>query len=293
MIADWAELRVLYDPDHRIPLEAIRTRLDSDGSLADEIDELSDEDPDEMREQEASERLAANVLAEIKRRREVCGSAYPFQIADGYLNLVGNRWDAYKFCLLVADREHYHSRDHETPLLFEHLTRAAVAAYLGGEAVRFGSHRDTMPVGVDAALTCLSSKIGALRVDGFPVQSTDNDLGLDVAGWKAFPDERPGKLKLFVQCATGIHWRNKKHDLDMERWKGILYMYVTPLTGMAIPYVLADETDWRRQTSGLILFDRLRISSCLDGHRLPPGHNWAQWCKQRIREGRERLNFAR
>lgn len=282
-IADWTELQALYSDSLEFSFEEVRSAIDVDGTLA-------DEETSESSSHELSEELVAYTQSEISRRSRIAQGAYPFELSDGILHAsLEPRFIPYNFCLLVADRESYISGDQETDKLFEHLVEEAITAYLGGKAVCFGAPRDTMAVGIHDALDELAGVTGNRKLrDGFPTNARDKDLGLDVVGWNSFSGHQWNKVELYVQCTTNQIWTNKKCEPDVDMWRTILNLPFNPLQGLAIPYVLA-ENDWERKAYGVLLIDRLRIASVLDGNVLSDDiFQWRQWCQERIEVGKQR-----
>ena len=90
-----------------------------------------------------------------------------------------------------------------------------------------------------------------------------------------------------MQCATGQDWECKKRDFDLHKWSNILYWPFDPVPGLAIPYVVG-ESDWQRICDGVLLMDRLRIASVLEGYKFSTQHmkKWWDWCDHRIQEGK-------
>ena len=283
-IADWAEVNALYSRTRQLSLEAVRSEIDIEGTLYEEPVEA---DVPEALPAELSESLVASAAAEIKRRVQIARGAYPFELAGSVLNAYAeDSYLPYIFCLLVADRESYSL---ESAKLFEHLVSEALKVYLGGEAIRFGSPRDTMPQGIIKAVERLAQLTGNRKLEnGYHINATDKDLGLDAVAWKDFPDKYWGKVELYVQCATGEDWEFKSRDFIMNTWSRILNWPFDPIVGLAIPYVVG-EYDWERASSGVLLIDRIRIVSVLRGQNLSDDpRGWWEWCQERIEEGSQR-----
>ncbi len=297
-IADWAELQALYSETGIISFEAMRARIDIDGTVYAEAGE-HDEELGELEEEnvlpgyslyEQSEKLVDDTIAEIERRSYIAKDAYPFYLSSGMLHLRTDYKQClpYIFCLLVADRQICLSSEKLPPRLFEHLTKEALAKYLGGEAVRFGWPRDTMVKNTSHAIDELAALLKDERKGAYTIKPTDKDLGLDVAGWKMFPDERDSKLEVFMQCATGEGWEEKKGEclLAVVTWEGILHCTYGRLGGFAIPYIVADDDEWKRTIAGLLFMDRLRIAAVLSTRPYSdniPGMQ--RWCTLHIRKG--------
>ena len=281
-LADWAELQILYSEDERISLEYIRTELDIVGSDA------SDDNGGAFDSGQRSERLISQAVREIERREGDAGNGYPFKWDGSSLELRPDveRWNPYVFCLMVCDRDFWVSGD-ESPKIFEHVASAALSSYLQGDTVRFGSPRDTLPSDIKGALDELSRLTGdPLAVGGFPTQSTDKDLKLDVVGWRNFTDGRASKVLVYMQCATGENWEGKKTELDLSAgstWNQIMHWTIPPVKALAIPYIVSPGDEWRRVTTGILLFDRLRICSLLSASTAAARDvDWSEWCETRV-----------
>lgn len=300
--ADWAELAALYSETGRISLEAIKARIDVDGTIFEEVGEY-DEELGEQEEEivlpgyrlyEQSEELVDNTIAEIERRSYIAKDAYPFNMSPGMLHVRPDYEQClpYIFCLLVADRKNCSPSAKLPPRLFEHLVKEALAQYLGGEAVRFGWPRDTMAKKTKDAINELAEMLKDERLDAYPVKATDKDLWLDVAGWKSFSDERSSKLEVFMQCATGEDWGEKRGEctLALAAWEGIIRCSYGRLSGLAVPYIVADDEEWARTVAGLLFMDRLRIATVLSNRPLPDNaQNFQKWCKAQIKKGSQQV----
>jgi hypothetical protein len=283
LVADWAELQILYSGGTGIALEAVRTDVETEGLLAEQ------DYPDvPMLPNELSERLVSESVREIQRRAQTAGQGYPFRVSMGRLELRRGvrRWNPYTFCLLVADRDYYVSGD-LSARMFEHLASRALASYLRGSSVRFGEPRDTLPDNINQALDELTRLTGDSRIAGiYPVKLTDQDFGLDVVAWKDFPDRETSKVLVYMQCATGENWEGKRGDLDLSAggtWNQIISWTIPPVKALAIPYVVPPGDRWRRATPGLLLLERVRIASVLPARLASlDGVDWVTWCKQRV-----------
>ena len=283
--ADWLEAQVVYSRNAASSLEQLRSQVNLEGEL-DEEEELADHELASFQDAPSgpSERLASDAANEIQRRKALCGDAYPFDFNDGRLLWSEpERWaDPYIVCLLASDREYYKSGD-DTGKVFEHLTTLAVKEFVGGCAIRFGAPRDTMPQAFSEAVSKLAELTASKFLNGWPTYPTDQDLGLDVVGWKPFPDEFNNRLQIYVQCATGEGWlEEKKGEPNIDTWNGILLRGVPPVRALAIPYVVDDSDKWQRDIGNRLLLDRLRIACALRGTQLQDGPVlWSDWAKKR------------
>ena len=281
VVADWAELQLVYSQQRSISFEAVRSQIDVVGTLEVEDGEYAGA------QQELAEVLAASAVAEIERRIWIAGDAYPFRIDGGQLvfSYTQERHMPYVFCLLVADRDLYRSGD-RSAILFEHLVKEALEVYLDGEAVRFGSPRDTMYPGISDAIDQLAGLLKDQKIYVYPVNDTDKDLGLDVVAWKSFSDGYISKIEVFMQCATGEDWPNKRGQCSLREWEGIIWCPNTRERGLAIPYVIPGGRKWERAVPEVLFMDRLRIASLLKDRDLSDSpNNWDSWCQGRIQMG--------
>ena len=277
--ADWAELRVLYSSEIGISLESIRTEVDVEGLLGEDSDDLGLPD-------EASQSLVSDTVREIQRRMAHGGKGYPFRLKNDRLELRPGipRKIPYTFCLMVSDRDYWTSGD-RSPMMFEQIASDALGAYLQGSSFRFGAPRNAPERQIMVALQRLSERTGDPLSGNYPVRSTDKDLGLDVVGWKNFLDGQTSKILVYMQCATGEDWPSKKGDLDINLggvWNRTIVWTAPPVKAIAVPYVVAPGEEWDRVTPGLLLMDRLRISSLLPAQLVSDkGIDWSSWFTKR------------
>ena len=277
--ADWAELQILYSGAASISLESIRSEVDVEGLL-----EHNDSFEGPIPLDEVSEHLVAEAIREIERRTADGGRGYPFRLHADSLELRPDvdRWTPYAFCLMVSDRDYWTPGD-PSSRMFEHIASRALESYLQGSAMRFGAPREASERNIEVALRHLEERTGDRLISMYPVKSTDKDLGLDVVGWRNFDDCRTSKLLVYMQCATGEDWLSKKGDLDLSVWNQIMVWTVAPVKALAIPYVVSPGLDWARATPGLLLLDRLRISSMLPATTVCiDGLDWHEWFKRRV-----------
>ena len=247
----------------------------------------SDQDDDSAMPNERSEQLVADAAREIERRAVDGGKGYPFRIHQDRLELRPgvHRWTPYAFCLLASDRDYWRPGD-SSPKMFEHIASTALRSYLQGCSLRFGSPREPPYQPIKKALKWLEKRTGDEVRSTYPVRPTDRDLGLDVVGWKDFADGRTSKSLVYMQCATGEDWQEKRGDLDLGPggvWNQVMAWTTPPVKALAIPYVVPPGDGWRRVTPGLLLLDRLRISSVLPARSVSiEGIDWLGWFKTRV-----------
>lgn len=287
VLADWMERQALYSGINHCSFEELKSIMEVDGTLAEEALK-SKVQPDVL-----SEQLIVHTEKEIRRRKYIVRKAYPFNISEGVLYASAvKKYLSYIFCLLISDREYYSSGDLHSPKLFEHLVGEASKSYLGGEAMRFGAYREPpVPLGIFDATDYLAFYTGNEKLEnGYPVNATDKDLGLDIVAWKFFPDKYWGKVELFIQCTTEQEWEASKGKLSLDKWRNILRLPFNPIEGLAIPYVLPPK-EWQRQ-AGILVLDRLRIASVLKSIKLPDDIiNWWKWCQTRLSQARQSISL--
>ena len=263
-------------------MESIRTEADTEG-LLEEQDNLQVS----FMPNEKSQQLVAEAVREIDRRAAHGGRGYPFRRQGNRVELRPgmHRWTPYAFCLMVCDRDYWIEGD-RSPRMFEHIALNALQSYLEGSAMRFGAPRDAPEQQIRVALELLAERTGDKLLSIYPVRSSDKDLGLDVVGWKDFADGATGKVLVYMQCATGENWPGKRGDLDLgvaSVWNQTIGWTTPPVKAMAIPYVVPPGDDWQRATAGLLLMDRLRISSVLPARSVSiEGIDWLAWFKNRV-----------
>ena len=283
-LADWAELQILYSGDTGISFESIRTATDVEGLLDEEDSNDSAIIPNEV-----SEHLIADTVREVERRMVDGGEGYPFWKNVDRLEIRpgAHRWTAYAFCLMVCDRDYWTNSD-PSPRMFEHIASTALQSYLQGSSFRFGWPRNAPEQQIKVALERLAEQTGDRLLSVYPVKPTDKDLGLDVVGWKDFADRAASKVLVYMQCATGEDWPAKRSDLDLSPggvWNQIMGWTTQPVKALAIPYVVSPGDDWERSIPGILLMDRLRISSVLTVNAISiEGFNWPCWFEERVEQ---------
>jgi hypothetical protein len=116
---------------------------------------------------------------------------------------------------------------------------------------------------------------------------TANEAGLDLVGYRPFPDGRRAVPVLLFQCASGGDWDTKLHTPDLRIWGRIVNFVAAPKKAFATPFAfLDDEFDRAGNLVNGLLLDRYRILSAsrLAAGWLSPdlGTRLVQWIQQRI-----------
>lgn len=256
-LADWLELWAL------ISRKGSSSRGDLERALrAAALAELSTD--------EAIEETIVSVLAELQDREKATGKGYPFEISGDLLNTKSDwkEYPSYVFCLCLSYfgcKEKKGSKSFPRRW-FEHLSRDALQQYVGGSAVRFGSPRvrKELPSEFNRAVVhiCNTMKEGGdYKSGGSPHRQDD---AVDIIAWKHFPDQLPGKLILFGNCATERDWEGpKRSELQPEAFCGD-WMTDPPRCKIVKTLFIPHRIDRSRLKPNLaragIIFDRCRIS---------------------------------
>ncbi len=272
-LADWVEVKTLWDPDGNGSQVELKKSLQMSGTT----DALDDEDESTSRVEaweDPCEAAVEGAFSEIEDRYHACGSgggAYPFAVSREFVARDGHTHESvYAFLLLLSRFGHSAGpKGLHGEQLFEDLCACAAEAYLGGEhsgvkSYVFGFPRRLAPSGFRPALDDLC---GALGEGGGsrerPQTASQKDAGLDIVAWRSFEDERAGKLIAFGQCATGSNWKDKLVDLQPTDWC-TLWMQdrpaVYPIRLFFVPHRVSHRDWFFRCVQGGILFDRCRIA---------------------------------
>jgi hypothetical protein len=273
VLADWLELRALFSEGG----EPARVQeLCAQEDL--EIDEDSEEiDADDARLDD----LAAQIGAEVDRRRTALESAYPFSMSDegDALSLRADKdWThgeaTYLLSLLLAQASKSDIVSGVVAPLPADLIRArdifqicgtlAAATHCQGPSFSFGFPRPDSSGFLEKV-----KQIWAIFGDGMPrdVALADSpedvkDEGIDVVSWRPQPDKKPGTHYLLAQVASGNNWKNKSVvesiKLFHEEWFTVVP--ATPCEPAVIVPFFVEGAEMRRstRTHGIVI-DRGRL----------------------------------
>ena len=190
---------------------------------------------------------------------------------------------AYLFCLLATALRDGRIRggvgkplEQRLPGVFQAIAVEAAAGVLDGESISW-----PRPDG-SAFLPALHEASRRLGL-GTPLESVplwskgqEKDVGIDVIAWRGFADQRPGKLILFGQVASGRNWTGKSVIAETSNFLSWFSQRPTEhfVLAIFIPFpqhhdcagrdghtfetVAADEAWFREQKFGIVI-DRLRI----------------------------------
>lgn len=259
--ADWMELAALVSPERRCSIAKVERNLKR----------LSAYDAKTTIQQNANvEAACGEVLGEVKRRLLAADIAYPFTVDSSGILVKGDIWaySPYIFCLCLSWFGWRQRRGSKTfpRRMFEDLSKYAAQAFVGGNALRFGSPRKDLPGPFKDALNHLAVAIGEGQARNLEGRVGAQDDTLDLVAWREFPDRAEGKLILVGQCASGANWESKKRELD-EFSFFLQWFSDTPPSfsrGMSVGFFIPHRVTRRKwvpttRRAGII-FDRCRIA---------------------------------
>lgn len=269
VLADWLELIALTVDDGNA----------SHGDLHRELNRLGAENMDTS---------CTDTMFELNRRVVAAGDNYPFTFSGTLLKSKGD-WKAYTpyiFCLLLSycDDTMKKIKGIRHEVMFEHLCCLAAKRYLGGDVIRFGFPRDTLPKGFLDAITRVCGLVGEWSCAEVGRTLRRKDGGLDIVAWKHFPDRQVGKLILFGHCASGGDWEGKINELQPSDFCSLwLNNERSPIVKtFFIPHRLSPDVFENRAVSAKLFFDRCRIAYCVPSADFDniTGQAGVKWCEQ-------------
>jgi hypothetical protein len=294
--ADWLELLALS----RVSGIASSVDLSEAADIlfdpaAEEDSGIGDYDPDIVNHE--TEAALDSIFDEVGFRADCLGEKYPFQatFTDRRLRLerrsgtteptIAVAHDIYLACLLMScvrfdllDAKAAGLSEEVIGIHFQVLATAAAAGYVGGDAYLFGHPRPDQTTILEAA-----QKLSALVRTGVAVQAHPQGLsrfakdgGIDLVAWRDHADQRPSKLFLFGQCASGKNWDGKSVVGDVKTFKHYFQPFVSEhwLPALFVPFQIYAEkerahglnTDPERsafyltqESSMGVIIDRLRL----------------------------------
>jgi hypothetical protein len=309
--ADWIELLALARPDgvatHGDILQPNDILEDRAAPLPEGVAGPLPEDPDIV--DVGLEPALDAIFDELGFRKQVLGDAYPFDLTIGKRSLkltistasddpiIGQGRSIYLACLymsavrsgIVDAKVGKIKVDPVIGDLFQICATIAAAGYVRGDAYWFGHPRPDQTPLLDAVATLASLLRQGKAALQAPLGETRfaKDGGVDVVAWRAHHDDRPAKVLLYGQCASGMNWDGKPVGPKVDRLDS--YYTDTPskhwLPALLTPFPLymdkenahGLQTEDARQgfyrvneaEMGVII-DRLRVVRwCVEGLRNP------------------------
>ena len=225
--------------------------------------------------------LLEDVMKEIERRKNACGSGYPFTLErEGTVVKCPEaepeeaQSAVYLYLLLATRLNMKDNRRHaglDGTALLEPVSAHAIRSYLGSKKTEvqvFGTYvkggfRDK----VDKLCEALGEG-GGFSEDKAPAHAKDDKL--DVVVWIPFEDRLPGQLIVFAQCKTGTSWRDSSSELQIDiftkRWIRKNFV-VDPVRAFCVAEAVNRAVPFWSHTgySAGIFFDRCRlVEHCSD-----------------------------
>jgi hypothetical protein len=221
-------------------------------------------------------------LSVMRRRSELLGSEYPFEMHEWAVRAVpAGSESAYAALVLLtpggAARQLVHpAPTTEMAVVFERITEGSVARLWGsgGRAIRFGWPSDVgRPPEFPEAVPWLAEKLGLQAGLGYrPPRRKDG--GVDVVGWRPFPDGRSGFPIVLVQCTLQSDILAKSRDVDARLWASWLVMDDEPATALAVPQTIPAGVLWDELALNGAVFERIRLTGLLAGASSPGLEEW-------------------
>lgn len=263
-LADFAELLALQH--NSISVQEMLAYL---GQIADNEYNEGADDEDDLNANALDE-----VMGEIDRRGQACGTGYPF-VLDLRGTVVRHRTtdnseraDVYRY-LLLSTRLNMTSEKVQAGIdgtaLLEELAAVVLRCYLGPERAKSFVFGTAVAGGFQGKIQQLCEAIGEggafSNIDPGPADANDDKL--DAVAWIPFSDGRAGKLVLFCQCKTGSNWKDHltqlQPDVFLRRWTSTRGYLLNPVRVFCVSEA-AQPSKWHGLAgyAGL-LFDRLRV----------------------------------
>ena len=249
-------------------------------------------------EEDAAPQAVEAAFVEIERRQEACAEGYPFVLRrPGSTLHMGNECDnkkciVYHYLLLATRLDMANDRVHggvDGTVLFEELSGEAAREYFGNraESVVFGTAAGAggFPARVNELCQRLREGGGYKSMVGNAPHP--NDGKLDIAVWKSFRDDLPGKLIGFGQCKTGTNYRDHltqlQPDAFCKKWM-LSAPALDPVRMFFVSEALARSRWYDHAADAGLLFDRCRVIDFCDKVREGVFARVTSWTEAASRE---------
>jgi len=252
-MADWAELSCIFsNKDSLSKAELLRALEDA-----------------QVKDAEA---VLASIWLETERRSRLLPSKYPFDTEKSRLT-IRNRSEVpleYLFPLLLSRHHWYKSTKikkadwNRVSKLFEEYSTLAIRNYFQGKALTIGWPRNAdLPQNFRQSINLVCESIKENQGTCSLMSRRPKDEGVDIIAWIPFPDNRPSKAIMLVQCAAGQDYEEKASEPHIATWNSFIDWRVRPIPALTFPFICTDELKWARLSSinESILFDRLRLAA--------------------------------
>lgn len=209
----------------------------------------------------------SQAFAILKKRVQLLGDQYPFNVDDNYI-VAKNVLDAnhYFTYLMLSSPSPIRQMPawnlNSAAKILEHIVEMSFHDYFGRgtQTVNFGFPSEVnRPSEFNKAVEWLASKTGIPVGSGYR-DARFKDGGVDIFVWKTFPDMKPGVPILLLQCTLQEKFLSKIRDVDTRLWSSWLSSDIDPVAGLCVPHVVSRIEDWNEITTRGLLFDRIRLS---------------------------------
>jgi hypothetical protein len=260
-VSDWIELFVLSS-GNSISKSKIVSVLQKDGV------NIEEEDID-------------SAFSELRRRLYLYGKTVPYTISG---NIVAPNFDwkgfpEYTLCLYYST---YGAGNPDAGTkLFEDITKICLEIFLQANGYMFGFPNNKP---FKDQLDEFASNIKEKRFQD--PGSSDKDRGVDVVVYKEFDNIRSNCLLIFIQCAAGKNWNDKKPVSIGSYGRFLNINRKTAISSLALTQIV-DIDDWLNACDDYgIIIDRARLYQiCSENRKAIPKaltkqvHNW---CKTKL-----------
>ena len=235
-------------------IEGCITFVDESISQVEVADSLVEENI--YRNQDFAKIRIGDAWNELTRRKKCLGTACPYRVTGLRVErtMSWKRSPAFSFCLMLALQVSYRKAftqrfgmDYtQQGLLFEQLTAGALGS-LGWSTHATGWSKTASKSILDK-VEGLAMHLGEpSKSSAIPVWTDEHakDGGLDVVCHLPFADRWSGRPLLYVQCASGENWRDKRCTPNLAMWDKLLDLATRPNRGISMPFALLAD-DFRR-----------------------------------------------
>ncbi len=266
-IADWIELLII-STNSSISKSKVLSILQKDGVSVDE------EDID-------------SVISELERRLNLYGKIKPFLIIGSNIipKFDWQKYPEFTLCLYystygVGKTLRGKKRDMGTKL-FEDITKNCLESYFQTTGHLFGFPN---PLPFKKQLDNFAKAINEKRIEH--PNPYDKDRDVDLIIYKQLDEFRDNCILIFVQCAAGKKWDEKKAVAIDSYRRYMSFSMKATISSLAITQVV-DINDWRNACDDYgIIIDRARLFRLLTLKRniIPKKLNQEiiNWCKTKL-----------
>jgi len=246
---------------------------------------------------ESTPSKVADIWSELERRKYLLGQRYPVLVNGNRISAMDWKdFATYSFCLLLSysksNREWGNKFCNDYQLqgeLFEYVSVAALKHLLKNWVVNPTGWSKTNPTPIKQQIKRIAKELGEAISQETP-RSADKDGGVDIMCYRKFPDNRGNYPVVFVQCATGRDWTDKRGLDPLRLWRNWI-QFKTPgvlSRGFSVPFSFGDETFRQTQIRGdCLVLDRIRLfaQDVPELEWLPKNHftKIKAWINQKLR----------